>query len=387
MEYNFDKIIDRSKTDDIKWNRLSNMYEDDIVPMWVADMDLAVASPIIDKIKERLETPIFGYASLNDTHRKLVMDYFNNRFNYGIEIKDISFSTGVVFSISALIQAFTKENDKIMIMLPTYGPFTKVTLNSSRIPIYTYLKLEGDKYVIDFEEMEEIVEDCKVLILCNPHNPTGKIFSKEELIKIAEFAEKHEMLIISDEIHCDFDFNKKFIPIININEYTKNNTVALTSITKSFNLAGLKISFVFIKNEELRKKLNQVFGLFGIGEINTFAIEALKAVYTECTDWMDATIEYIEKNIDYALERFENIPEIKTVKPEGTYLLWLDMSGVNVDKESLHQKLLDEAKVFMTPGNNFGEEFQSYERLNVGCPKSQLKKAIDRIEEFVIEYR
>ena len=221
MKYNFDEIIDRTITNDIKWKINEEVASGEVVPMWVADMDLKVANPIVEAIENRIKTPIFGYSSLSDYHKQLVADFFNRRHNYNVLKQDVLFSTGVVYSINAILQKYTKENDKVMIMLPSYGPFVSVTKSNKRIPIYTHLKLVDGKYKIDFDEMEEVVEDCKVLILCNPHNPTGKVFTKEELIKISDFARKYEMLIISDEIHCDFDYHNKFIPIISVNEYAE----------------------------------------------------------------------------------------------------------------------------------------------------------------------
>jgi len=387
VKYNFDEIIDRTITNDIKWKINEEVASGEVVPMWVADMDLKVANPIVEAIENRIKTPIFGYSSLSDYHKQIVADFFNRRHNYNVLKQDVLFSTGVVYSINAILQKYTKENDKVMIMLPSYGPFVSVTKSNKRIPIYTHLKLVDGKYKIDFDEMEEVVEDCKVLILCNPHNPTGKVFTKEELIKISDFAKKHEMLIISDEIHCDFDYHNKFIPIISVNEYARENTIALTSITKTFNLAGVKVSFIFVKNEKIREELEDFINLLGISSINTFAIEILEATYTKCDDWLDECLSYLKSNIDYVMKRLEKIPEIKCIKPDSTYLMWLDMSELDITKEKLHQTIIDEAKILFTSGDSFGDKYINYERMNIACPQSQVKETMDRLEEFVKKYR
>lgn len=387
MKYNFDEVIDRTITNDMKWHRMPELATGEIIPMWVADMDLRVSQPIIDALLERIKTPIFGYSELNDSHKQLVADFFNKRHNYGISNEDVLFSTGVVYSIDKIMQKYTKENDKIMIMLPAYKPFVSVTVANKRIPIYTYLNYVDGEYKINFEEMEEIVGDCKTLILCNPHNPTGKLFTREELIEISNFAQKHNMLIISDEIHCDLDYVNKFIPIMNVSEYAKNNTIALTSITKSFNLAGSKISFVFIKNKDLREDFCESCRWCGLNDINTFAVEILGAVYTECDSWLDQCIEYLQGNVDYVMERLKSIPEITCVKPDSTYLMWLDMSKVNVPKEKLHQAIIDEAKILFTQGESFGAIYNDHERMNIACPRSQVVETMDRLEKFVIKYR
>ena len=387
MKYNFDEIVDRTVTNDMKWTRMEEIAKGEIIPMWVADMDLAVATPIIESVSKRIQTPVFGYSDLFMSDKQLVADFFNRRHNYGVSAEEVSFSTGVVFSISVILQAFSKENDKVMIMLPSYGPFMAMTKRNNRIPVYTHLKIKDGQYEIDFDEMEEVVDGAKILILCNPHNPTGKVFSKEELVKISEFAKRHNMIIISDEIHCDFDFEKGFIPMCNVDEYATNNTIALTSLTKTFNLAGIKLSFVFTKNKELKEIVDRMLEINGLSEINTFAIEILRSVYRTCDDWLDQVLEYIKGNIKYVMKRLETIPEIKCIEPKSTYLLWLDMSDTNIQPEILHETMLNEAKIYFTKGGSFGEMYNNHEKMNVACPRSQVVETMDRIENIVKKYR
>lgn len=381
----FDTRIDRTCTDDIKWVEMYKNYGTDMIPMWIADMDLPIAQSIIDKIQERLKTPIFGYADFIRSDFELIAKWYNDRHNYGLEPEDIRLCAGVVFALSIAIQQFTKPNDKVLIMTPAYKPFVSKTLGNDRIPVYTELKYTNGRFEIDFEEMETVCDkDVKMMILCNPQNPTGRVFDKEELVKLADFAQRHELMVLSDEIHCDIDFSNKFVPFYSVSDYARMNTLSLTACTKTFNLAGTKFSYYFSKNKEILEKMEKGVNLVGLAEINTFAQAALRGAYSEeGYAWYKECMAYLKGNIDYAVDRLNKIDGVTAYMPESTYLIWVKFDGV----EDLHQKMLTKAKVQMNAGTFFGDAYTNYERMNVACPRSQVKEAIDRIEKMMKELK
>lgn len=381
--YNFDKTVNRINTNCAKWDGPIEQYKNEnIIPMWVADMDFEVAKPIVDRIMKRCAHPVFGYAKKDVDAFNAIVKHFNTKCNHTITSEDIILSSGVVYSIDACIRLFTNENDKVMIHTPAYPPFRNVPTSSNRVVVDTQMKVENGRYVFDFDDMESKVEGCKMFILCNPQNPTGRLYTKEELEQVAAFCEKHQLLILCDEIHADFIFDgKAFVPFVDLNDYTKNNTITCVSCTKTFNLAGLKVSAVFIKNKELRDRFNAGTANSGLQSINIFGLEALKAAYEECEDWLTSLVDYLQENRDYTLDYIEKyMPQIKVLKSEATYLLWLDMSCMNV--ECPQEELVLKTNVFFNDGKTFGKEYANFVRMNIACPRSQLTAALDALKAY-----
>ena len=382
--YNFDRVINRKNTNCVKWDMpIQEYHNEDIIPMWVADMDFEVAKPIVDRIVKRCAHPVFGYAKKDNEAYEAIVKHFNTKCNHTITSEDIILSAGVVYSIDACVRLFTNPNDKVMIHAPAYPPFRGVPTESGRIIVDTQMKIENGRYVFDFEDMEaKIDESCKMFILCNPQNPTGRCFEKEELLKVAEFCEKHNLLVVCDEIHADFIFDKReFVPFMDLNEYTKNNTITCVSCTKTFNLAGLKVSAVFIKNKELREKFDKGTSNSGLQSINIFGLEALKAAYEECEDWLEELVAYIQGNRDYTLDFIaKNLPQIKVLKSEATYLLWLDLSCMEV--ECPQKELLEKTNVFFNDGKTFGEKYSKFVRMNLACPRSQVQASLEALVKY-----
>lgn len=381
--YNFDKVIERRGTNCAKWDGpIADYNNENIIPMWVADMDFEVAEPIRNRIASRILHPVFGYARKDWDAFHAIVKHFNEKCNHTITCEDVIVSTGVVYSIDAAVRLFSEVGDKIMIHAPAYPPFRGVPTGNGRIIVDTQMKIEDGKYVFDFEDMEAKVDGCKMFILCNPQNPTGRVFTKEELEQVAAFCEKHNLMVICDEIHADFIFDgKAFVPFMDINEWTKNNTITCVSCTKTFNLAGLKVSAVFIKNPTLREVFNKGTSSSGLQSINIFGLEAVKAAYEECEPWLKELVTYLQANRDYTLDYIEkNIPQIKVLKSEGTYLLWLDMSCMNV--ECPQKELLEKTNVFFNDGKTFGKEYSSFVRMNLACPRSQVTAALEALKAY-----
>ena len=381
--YNFDKVVNRKGTNCAKWDGPIHDYNNEnIIPMWVADMDFEVAKPIVDRIVKRCAHPVFGYARKDEVAFEAIVKHFNTKCNHTITSEDIVLSTGVVYSIDACVRLFSEAGDKIMIHAPAYPPFRGVPTGNGRIIVDTLMKVEDGKYVFDFEDMEAKVEGCKMFILCNQQNPTGRLFTKEELEKVAAFCEKHNLLVVCDEIHADFIFDgRSFVPFMDINEWTKNNTITCVSCTKTFNLAGLKVSGVFIKNKEIRDKFVAQTSSSGLQSINIFGLEAVKAAYEECEDWLEQLVQYLQNNRDYTLDYIaKHIPQIKVLKSEATYLLWLDMSCMNV--ECPQKELLEKTNVFFNDGKTFGKEYANFVRMNLACPRSQVTAALDALKQY-----
>lgn len=390
MNYNFDRIINRKETYATKWfTPCEQLQVSDAIPMWVADMDFEVCEEIQQALKKRLECPVFGYTLPQNDLKQLLSDWYKARYNYDFSADSVILTTGVMPSVSAAIRLFSNVNDKVVIPSPSYHPFDAKTLANNRVPLFTKMKFNKNRYVIDFDALEkEIDENCKIFILCNPHNPTGTLYTKEEIEEIAAFCEKHQLKIISDEIHADFVFKGQSInPIMFVNEYTKANTIATLSVSKTFNIAGIKISSVVIANEELRKAFEKEAMCVGITSINLFAFTAFEACYRHGAAWLDQLLNYIDESRTY-VEAFmkTELPQVISFKPESTYFFWLDFRNCNIPPEKLEQLLLHEAKVYVSSGESFGSEYYGFVRLNLGCPRSQIEEALKNIKNLVDKY-
>lgn len=387
MKYDFDQFVDRSQTDATKWYTVQEaITTPDVTPLWIADMDFAVSQPIQEALKKRMECPTYGYTERGPIYAQVMADWFNRRYHYDADPAMMMMSTGVMYSVSAAIRLFSNPQDKIIIPTPAYEPFIDKSLSNRRIPLMIPMHNEDGYYTLDFNAMEEQMDEhVKIFILCNPQNPTGRVYTQKELEDIAAFCEKHQLKIISDEIHADFVFEGQFIPILNINDYTKENTISCVSCTKSFNLAGLKISGVIMKNPELFKQFKEEAGSVGISSINIFALEAMKAAYQHSEDWIDQLLQYIQANRDYAEEFIKTrIPTIKTRKPEGTYFFWLDMRDCGMDWQQLNQQCIEEGHVYLSEGKFFGKEFVGFERINLASPRFQVKEGLEKLEKLIL---
>lgn len=382
-KYNFDEIIDRHGTSCNKWEY--NIPED-VVPMWVADMDFAAAPEIREAMQKRLDHPVYGYTHHSKELKDAIVSWVGRRYHWDIQSEWLGFSPGVVPALVMSLLSLTTPGDRIVIMTPVYHPFYSSIEENGRVIINHQLDCdENGRYSINFERLEAQIDNrCKAIMMCNPHNPAGRVWTKEELLEVAKIAERHELYIISDEIHADFVYGgKHHTPMASVSEYAMEHTITAFAPSKTFNVAGLCQSYVVIPNKKLYNAYDATYNAFDLGD-NIFGMTALTAAYTQGEDWLTEMLQYLEANRDFTVEYIrENIPEISVWSPEGTYLLWLDCSKLNLENDELNQFFLEKAKVKMNPGYRFGAQCSTYMRLNIGCPRAQLQEALARIEKAI----
>ena len=384
MSYNFDEVIDRSNNFSAKWSEMDKKYgSNDLLPMWVADMDFKTAPSVIDAMRERLEQGIYGYTTRPSSYNESIVNWASRRYGWNIKSDWIIFSPGVIPSISLIIKEMTNINDKIMIQEPVYSPFNSVVKDNGReLVISPLIKLEDGNYVMDFEDIESKIKDVKMFILCNPHNPVGRVWTKEELKRLGDICIKNNVKVISDEIHGDIIFKgNKHIPFASISEEFAQNSITCTAPTKTFNLAGLQMSQVILPNKEDYKKLDSAFARLDIRRNNAFSLVATEAAYNHGEDWLDELLEYIEGNMDFAIKYIkEKMPVLKVKKPEGTYLLWVDFSETGLSDEEVAKALVEKGKVALNNGISFGVGGKGYQRINLACPRSMVEEGLNRIK-------
>ncbi|GLC28863.1 MalY/PatB family protein [Clostridium omnivorum] len=381
MGGNFDKITKRKNTKSVKWD----LKSEDILPMWVADMDFEVAFAIADAIKKRAEHPVYGYTMAGEEYYEAICSWWRKRHNFDIYKEWICYSPGVVPAINMLIKAFTKQGDKVMMGVPVYHPFFEAIKNNGCNLIQSELKYENGSYSMDFHDIEDKMksENIKLFILCSPHNPVGRVWTKEELTRLGDLCVKYNVLIISDEIHCDLVYKGyKHIPIASICKEYSDITATCVAPSKTFNIAGLQTASVIIANEELRAKFNSVLESNGLMGPNMFGIEATEAAYKYGEPWLDELLIYLQNNLNYLLEYMnEKMPRLRVVVPQGTYLVWVDFSDYGLNSTELHERLLEKGKVWFNEGYIFGDAGKNFERINIACPREVLIEGLHRIEK------
>ncbi|GAA0706878.1 pyridoxal phosphate-dependent aminotransferase [Paraclostridium ghonii] len=387
MNYNFDNIIDRSNNFAAKWSEMAKKYgTNDLLPMWVADMDFKAAPCIIDALRDRLEQGIYGYTTRPNSYNESIVNWVDRRFGWNIKSEWLVFSPGVIPTISILIQELTNEGDKIMIQEPVYSPFNSVVKDNKRELVISPLKkLEDGNYVMDFEDIESKIKDVKLFILCNPHNPVGRVWTKEELKKLGDICIKHNVKVISDEIHSDIIFKGyKHTPFASICKEFEQNSITCMAPTKTFNIAGLQMSQVILPNEEDYKILDSAFARIDIRRNNAFSLVATEAAYNHGEDWLIDFLDYLEGNMDFAVKYIEeNMPKLKVKKPQGTYLLWVDFSELGLSDEEVSKVLVEKAKVALNNGPSFGIGGEGYQRINLACPRSMVEECLTRIKNAI----
>lgn len=381
----FDVLVDRRNTDCVKWDGLKDIYgRDDILPLWIADMDFKSSPKIIEAIIDRAEHGVFGYPLDSMKIFQPFIEWNRRRNSLHIDEEWILTCPGIVTAFCLGILAYTKEGEKVMIQTPVYPPFHSGVKNNGRVLIENELIERDGYYTIDFEDFEKKIKhnNVKLFILCNPHNPIGRVWSKEELGKMADICLKHDVKIFSDEIHSDLIFpGNKFTSILSLDEKYRSITAAAVAPSKTFNIAGLSSSIVLIPGEDMRKRYEKISEGVAIGGLNIFGLTAMEAAYKYGEEWLEEALKYIEKNSDY-MERFieENMPEVKYRKPEATYLGWLDFRKIFPSSKDLDVFLIDKAKVALNSGITFGNSGEGFVRINLGCPRSILIQALNRIK-------
>lgn len=385
MKYDFDKVVPRRGTNSYKWDLVK---QDDVIPLWVADMDFAVAPPIQEALRKRMEHPVFGYTLVPDSYYESVINWFCRRHNWHIEKDWILYTSGVVPAVSCAIKAFTLPGEKVLLQTPAYNCFFSSIRNQGCEVLENELVREGDTYRIDFDDFERKCADEKttVFLLCNPHNPCGRVWIKEELQRMADICRKHHVKVISDEIHCEIIMpGCHFTPFALVDE---DNGVTLNSPSKNFNIAGLQIANVICKNDEWRRRIDRVINIYEVCDVNPFGVIALQAAYNECGDWIDEMNQYVWGNYQY-LKRFvlDELPQIQVIRMEGTYLAWLDIMCYELSSDEATQQLLHEGRVFVSSGTLYGRKAgEGYLRLNLACPRETLKQGLVRLGRVLGQY-
>lgn len=377
--YDFESVIDRSGTNSLKWD----LFDDDY-PMWVADMDFKVAPQIQEAILKRANHPVFGYSIVPDSLFEAYINWWKSRYDFEMSRDDMLYATGVMPSISSMIRCLTDENDNILIQSPVYHVFFYVIEDNHRNIVENELIFEDGVYRIDFDDLDEKLADCKLMILCNPQNPVGKIWSKEDLAKIGHLCEKHDVILISDEIHCDLtDPGVKYNPFMISSGY--ENSILCLSPSKSFNVAGFQSSIVYTKNSVLLEKIKTQLHVDSSDSCNVFAVSAVEAAYNESGEWLDELKEVIYQNKQFVKDYLkEELPIIKLVDCDATYLLWLDCSAMNVSSKVLREFSRQNQGVFLSAGSDFGECGDKFLRLNIACPQKLLKEGLDAFKRGII---
>lgn len=393
MPYNFDEIINRENTDALKVEPgilYERFGEKKMIPLWVADMDFKAPQPVIDAIVERAKHGIYGYTIRLNDYYKAVMDWEKKRHNWAVKKEWIVFTPGIVPAVNYMIQAYCLAGDKVMIQTPVYYPFGTAIVNNGCQVVDNPLIFDNGHYSIDFDDFEQKASDprLKVFVLCSPHNPIGRIWTKDELTRIGEICVRHDVIVIADEIHHDLilDGNKHHV-FANISEALAMQSIICTAPSKTFNLAGLNTSNIIIPNKKLRLKYEQVLENNSIWGQNPMSIDGMKAAYNHGDEWLDELLIYLEENVQY-MDSFlkERLPMVKLIKPEATYLAWLDFREVTVDDAILEKIIFHDALVALDGGTWFGSNGSGFMRINFACPRSVLSEALERIEKSVKAY-
>ena len=389
MKFNFNEKVDRSKNHAAKWEEMGKKFgSDDLLPMWIADMDIKTVPEVVEAIKEKADQAIFGYVYRPDSYYETAAQWLEKRFGYKINPKTLIHSPGVVPSMNMLVKSLTKEDEKVLIQTPVYPPFAESVKNGKRTLVTNELiKDENGYYTIDFEDLEKKLSDEKVtlMILCNPHNPVGRVWKKEELQKIGDLCVKYNVRILADEIWRDLVLpGYTHTPIASLSREIENITITCFSPTKTFNIAGLQASFAVFPREEEWKAFDNELGEMDIKRNNPFSLVGFEAAYNHGEEWLSELLVHLEGNAQYVADFVkERLPEIKTVKPEGTYLMWLDFNGLNIAPEEITDMLIKDAKVAMNDGASFGANGKGFARMNIACPRYMVEDAMARIEKAV----
>ncbi|HAM79312.1 MalY/PatB family protein [Ornithinibacillus bavariensis] len=382
----FETVYDRKNTRSVKWDMLDEVFNtSDVLPMWVADMDFRAPKEVTEALLERVKHEIFGYTVIDKDVKASIVNWVARRHHWEINPEWLSFSPGVVTTLHMAVQALTNPNDSILIQTPVYTPFYKVIEEHERKVVKSPLIRKGDTYAIDFEDFEEkLKQGVKAFILCNPHNPVGRVWKYEELKEIARLCLKYNVFIISDEIHGDLVFpDKKHIPIGSLSEEIANCTITCMAPSKTFNLAGLQASYAVTANPELRKKLDHHFTIQGIHGLNTLGNTALEAAYNFGEPWLNELQEVLVSHHNYVKEELEAKTDLQVIQSEGTYLLWIDCKSLNMDDKALHSFFIEQAKVGLNKGIDYGVEGSQFMRMNIACPKEILVEGVQRIIDAV----
>lgn len=392
MNYDFDEIIDRRNTNSLKYDFVVERGRPaDVLPLWVADMDFRAPELVLDALRKAVDHGIFGYSEVKEDYYGALARWFRSHFGWQTQEEWLVKTPGVVFALAMAVRALTRPGDSVLIQPPVYYPFFSVIRDNGRKVVENCLVYEKGRYSIDFEDFErKIVEQqVNLFILCSPHNPVGKVWTRNELNQIGKICKKHGVFVVSDEIHCDFAFPEHpHTVFLEANPDLSDRTIVCTAPSKTFNLAGLQVSNIWIPNSEVRARFCREIDRSGYSQLNTLGLAACQAAYEGGGEWLDQCRAYMWDNLDF-LRRFlaENIPQVKLVEPEGTYFAWLDCSGLGLSRQGLNDLVVNRAKLWLDAGHIFGGGAEQFQRVVLACPKVTLERALRQLEQAVKEPR
>ncbi|TMU84559.1 pyridoxal phosphate-dependent aminotransferase [Bacillus sp. BHET2] len=381
----FEEIIDRKGSSSVKWDLTKTVFgKEDVLPMWVADMDFLPPQNVLEALQNRLKHGIFGYTFVGDETAASIKDWMEKRHGWNIEKTWLQYSPGVVPAISTIIQALTEPGDKVLVQSPVYTPFFSLVEDNEREIVNSQLDYREGSYSIDNHAFEESLKTgVKLFLLCNPHNPSGRVWTKEELTKMAELCHKYNVVIVSDEIHSDLVYERHtHTPLASLHDTFRDMTITCIAPSKTFNLAGLQASAMITPNSELREKIAGIHKRQGFFTLNTFGIIGMEAAYRHGETWLEEILAYLQENVRVT-KRFiaDQLPDLKLVDPEGTYLLWIDCTKLNLSDEDLKERLLDKGKLALEPGTKYGPGGEGFVRMNIACPRGTLLDGLERLKK------
>lgn len=386
MKYDFDKIIDRRGSGCLKYDFAKERGKaQDLLPLWVADMDFEVAIPIKESLQKSVEHGIFGYDETKEDYFEILKSWYRRYFDWEVKKSWLIKTPGIVFALAMAVRAYTKPGDSIIIQEPVYYPFSEVIRDNDRTLVSSPLILKDGKYEMDFDDFEKkiIEKQVKLFILCSPHNPVGRVWTREELERIGNICVKHNVIVISDEIHSDFVYDGYTHTVFaNIKEEFEKISITCTAPSKTFNIAGLQISNIFIPDITLRKRFIHEKNASGYSQLNSLGLVAAKAAYKDGREWLEQVKAYIRGNLDFVRAYLqENLPDISLIEPQGTYLIWLDFRKYHLSEKERVEKIENEAKLWLDTGTMFGESGAGFERINLACPRSVLERAMENLKK------
>lgn len=387
--FSFDDIIDRKNTDSIKYDSaVCRGMPEDLLPLWVADMDFKAPQCVIDALIEKSKHGIFGYSDCSADYFDILSKWFENAFGWEIRQEWLVKTPGVVYAVATAIRALTKENDAVIIQEPVYYPFRETILKNNRRLVVSELVYNGTSYSIDFDDFEKKIaaNHVKLFVLCSPHNPVGRVWTKDELLRLGDICRRHGVIVVSDEIHADFVYPGHTHTVFSaLHPDFGDFTITCTAPTKTFNLAALQISNIIIPNAQLRSAFRGEIEKVGYSQLNVMGMAACKAAYKDGAAWLNALRAYLFDNLVF-LRQFlkEKLPQVKLVEPEGTYLVWLDFKELNLSDKALDELIVQRAKLWLDGGTMFGPSGSGFQRVNIACPRSTLEKALQQLEQAII---
>lgn len=381
----FDKVVERRGTGCLKYDFAKKWgMPEDVLPLWVADMDFETSSYVVDALAQRLQHGIFGYTESEEGYFNAVQGWMMRRHGWEVQEDWLVKTPGVVFALAMAVRAYTEPGDGVLIQQPVYYPFSQVIRDNDRRLINNPLYLGDDnRYHMDFEDLEHklVEEKIKLVILCSPHNPVGRVWTREELCRLGDLCVRHQVIVDSDEIHADFVFQGKHQVFAGLKKEYEPISVICTAPSKTFNLAGLVLSNIFIPDDELRRKFRGQMDGAGTSQIGAMGIIACEAAYSKGEEWYQAMHSYVKDNIDYIGQYVkDNLPGVRMVEHEGTYLVWLDFRETGLDEKTLEYKIVQEAKLWLDGGGMFGEDGRGFQRINAACPRKTLAEAMERLK-------